>query len=181
VAWQFADVDSDGPYANDWHSSLFGGLGAGWHWTPHWKTEIDFGASDEDTVYRTTSIVINGQTAFQPSWLRYSRRTLGVSQQYQFYENAWFHPHLAAGVNLTWEERTETFDRSVFYGPGPFYGPVPEARTEGPTTEFTLRPFVAAGAKIYVAERAFIRTDIRFAIRNGFDETLTRLGFGFDF
>lgn len=181
MAWQFTDIGADGPYANDWHSSLFGGLSAGWHWTPNWKTEVDAGASTENDAYRTSIVIINGQQAFQPSRLRFSRRTVGLSHQYQFFENAWFHPHVAAGVNLTWQRRTEEFDRSVFYGPGVFYGPVPDARTEGPLTEFTARPFVSVGMKAYLTERAFFRSDLRLAFLHGLDETFTRIGFGFDF
>ena len=183
VAWQFAEVDSDGPYINheDWHSSLFGGASAGWHWTPHWKTEVDVGASTVANAYRTRSIVFQGHQAYQPSRLRFSRRTLGISQQYQFFENAWFHPHVAAGVNLTLERRTEEFERPIIIAPVPQPpGPI-ERRTEGPVTGFTPRPFIAAGAKVYITERAFFRSDIRFAFRGGLDETLTRFGFGFDF
>jgi hypothetical protein len=183
LGWQLAEVLSNGPYVNheEWHSSLFGGVAAGWHWTPHWKSEIDLGASTETNAYRTTSTVIDGYPAFQPSRLRFKRRTVGLSQQYQFYENAWFHPHLAAGVNLTWERRTEEFERPVIIPPIPS-PPGPITRyTEGPATEFTARPFLAAGAKVYITERAFFRTDFRYAFRSGPDETLTRFGFGFDF
>ncbi len=183
VAWQFAEVDSDGPYVNheDWHSSLFGGASAGWLWTPHWKSEIDFGASTETNAYRTTIVLVDGHEAFQPSRLRFSRRTLGLNHQYQFFENAWFHPHVGAGVNLTWERRTEEFERPIIIGPTPLPpGPI-DRRTEGPLTEFTARPFIAGGAKLYITERAFFRGDVRFAFRGGLDETLTRFGFGFDF
>ena len=182
VGWQLAQVESTGPYFNndEWHSSLFGGVSSGWHWTPNWKTEIDFGASTEANAYRTSSVVVGGQQAFQPSRLRFSRRTLGISQQYQFFENAWFHPHVAAGVNLTWERRTEEFERPIIVAPPQPPGPG-ERRTEGPLTEFVARPFIAVGAKLYMTERAFFRSDVRFAFRGGLDETLTRFGFGFDF
>ena len=183
VAWQLAEVDSEGPYVNheEWHSSLFGGVSAGWHWTPNWKTELDFGASTETNAYRSTSIVIGGHPAFVPSRLQFSRRTIGISQQYQFFENAWFHPHVAAGVNLTWERRTEDFERPVVIAPFPPPPGTGERRTEGPLTEFAARPFIAVGAKLYMTERAFFRSDVRFAFRGGLDETLTRFGFGFDF
>jgi hypothetical protein len=183
VAWQFVEVDSDGPFINheDWHSSLFGGVSAGWHWTPHWKSEIDLGASTQANTYRTTTTVVGGHEAYLPSRLRFSRRTLGLSHQYQFFENDWFHPHVAAGVNLTWERRTEDFERPIIIGPSPLPpGPV-ERRTEGPFTEFAARPFIATGAKVYLTERAFFRADVRFAFHGGLDETLTRFGFGFDF
>lgn len=183
VAWQFAEVRSDGPFINheEWHSALFGGASAGWHWTPHWKSEVDLGASTRVNAYRTTTIAVGGHQAYQPSRLRFSRRTVGISQQYQFFENDWFHPHVAAGVNLTWERQTEDFERPIIIGPVPLPpGPI-ERRTEGPRTAFTARPFVATGAKVYITERAFFRGDVRFAFDGGLDETLTRFGFGFDF
>jgi hypothetical protein len=183
VGWQHARVTSDGPYGdNEWYGNLLGGVSSGWHWTPHWKTELDAGASTEASAYRTERIVLNGRQAIQPSLLAFSRRTLGVSQQYQFFRNAWVHPHVAAGVNLTWERRIEHFEHPVvFEGPQPPAATLPPRRTEGPVTDFTYRPFIAGGVKLYFTERAFFRSDIRFAFRDGLDETHTRFGFGFDF
>jgi hypothetical protein len=99
---------SPGDYA-DWHSSLFGAASAGWYWTENLKTETDVGAGTRATAYRYRQITIDGRQSYLASETTFARRTLGISQQYQFFRNAWFHPHVAAGANLTWERLTEHF------------------------------------------------------------------------
>ena len=170
------------PYAdNDWHSSFFGGLGAGWYWTDHFKTEMDFGAGTESRVYRATPIAIGTSSSFVTTESRVSQRTLGISQQYQFFRNVWFHPHLAIGANVSWEKITDEISPLVIYSPSAPPRQVQPGRTEGPRTETTVRPFIGTGFKAYFNERGFFRTDIRFAFRGGLDEVLVRAGFGIDF
>jgi hypothetical protein len=167
--------------SKDWHSSLFGSVSAGWYWTDNLKTEMDVGAGTEVTAYRFQYVVINGRPTYQNSDYTFSRRILGISQQYQFLRNAWFHPHLAAGANLTWERATERFT-SVAVG-DPIGDPrgLPWANVEGPRTTFTVRPFVATGFKAYMTPRSFFRTDLRVRFHGGPDETQVRFGFGIDF
>ena len=170
------------PYVdNDWHSSFFGGLGAGWYWTDHFKTEMDFGAGTESRVYRATPITIGTSSSFVTTESRVSQRTLGISQQYQFFRNVWFHPHLAIGANVSWEKITDEISPVVIYSPSAPPRQVQPGRTEGPRTETTVRPFIGTGFKAYFNERGFFRTDIRFAFRDGLDEVLVRAGFGIDF
>ncbi|MEA2343458.1 MAG: hypothetical protein QOF63_1627, partial [Thermoanaerobaculia bacterium] len=123
-----------------------------------------------------------GRAAYVTTDSRFARRTLGISQQYQFFHNVWFHPHLAAGTHVTWERRT---DRIV-----PIYlfddvtrtsRSVTLEQNHDPRTSVTVRPFVAAGFKAYMTERTFFRSDFRVAFRGGTDEAVLRLGFGFDF
>ena len=170
-------------FYNDWYnSSLYGGIGAGWYWTDNHKTEIDFGATTKGDIYTSYPVFIDNQSTFTTARLLYSTRKVTVSQQYQAYRNAWFHPHIAAGVDLTWEtsreERAPTF----------FYDSV--ARTSrqlrpaaiiGPAVDLTARPFAGVGFKAYMTPRAFFRTDMRFVFRGGVDEVLWRFGFGMDF
>jgi hypothetical protein len=171
----------DGRYVNDdWHSSFFGAISAGWHWTDHLKTELDFGAGTESTFYRARPLVFQGQTGFVPTQSSVSQRTLGISQQYQFFRNAWFHPHVAIGADVTWETVTDRFEPFVIYGPrGP--SQVAPPRTEGPSTDVVVRPFLASGFKAYFTQRGFFRTDLRFAFRDGLEEVQLRVGFGVDF
>jgi hypothetical protein len=42
-------------------------------------------------------------------------------------------------------------------------------------------PFAATGFKAYLAQRAFFRSDLRFAFRDGLEDVLLRFGFGVDF
>jgi hypothetical protein len=167
--------------SKDWHSSLFGTVSAGWYWTDNLKTEIDVGAGTQATAYRFQYVVIDGRPSYRNSEYAFSRRILGISQQYQFLRNAWFHPHVAAGANLTWERATE---RSSTVVVGDLVGDprgLPAAGTEGPNTRFTVHPFVATGFKAYMTPRSFFRTDLRVRFHGGPDETQLRFGFGVDF
>jgi hypothetical protein len=182
IGWLDAKAEDAGFLSyNRWESSLYGSAGAGWYWTDHLKTEVDFGAGTKGDVYLSSPLVINGVPG-QSIERQFSRRILGLSQQYQFFRNAWFHPYLAAGANLTWERRTDRFSPLFVYDQGTRTSRqvLPE-RFEGPRTEFDVRPFVGAGFKTYMTRRAFFRSDLRVGFKNGVDETLLRFGFGADF
>jgi len=183
IGWLAASTHTSGPYNNnDWGSSLFGAAAAGWHWTDNFKTEIDFGAGTEAQSYSNTQVATPGRISYVTVESRFARRTLGVSQHYQFFHNTWFHPHVAAGANFTWERRTDEV------GPIYYYDELTRTtrflegeRTDGPRTSFAARPFVAVGYKAYMSERTFFRNDLRLAFHHGVDETVLRIGFGVDF
>lgn len=183
IGWLSANTQSSAPYDDEnWVSSLFGAASAGWHWTDQLKTELDVGAGTTARAFSGGPITIDGRPAYTSTASRFSRRTLGISQQYQFFNNVWFHPHLAAGAHVTWERRTDHIAPILLYDAVARTSRIvtPE-RTEGPRTSVTVRPFVAAGFKAYMTERAFFRNDLRIAFRGGADETVLRMGFGFDF
>jgi len=183
IGWLASDTHSAGPYdRNNWVDSLFGAASAGWHWTDNLKSEIDFGAGTESRVFRTEQVSIAGRLTYHTIESRFRRRTLGLSQQYQFFHNVWFHPHVALGVNFTWERQTDD--------PGPIYlydQPTGTSRIEQPErsgdsrTALNVSPFVAIGYKAYLTDRTFFRNDVRVAFHGGPSETVLRLGFGFDF
>ena len=181
AAWQMADQRSPDPFnRDDWASSLFGGASAGLYWTRHLKTELDAGVSTTSDSYRTRQVLIGTAVTYQTSLLESSRRTIGVSQQYQFYDNAWFHPHVAAGANVTWERRTEYFHPPYAFDPATGRSVPGAGRIDGPSTTLTVRPFAAAGFKAYMTPRWFFRADMRFAFKRGFEESQVRTGFGRD-
>ena len=182
VAILGVENDAVAPYAgDDWHTSFFGGLTTGWYWTDQLKTELDFGAGTESRIYRATPISIGAQSTHVTTESTVSQRTLGISQQYQFFRNVWFHPHLAAGANVSWEHIIDDISPVIIYSPTSPPRVAQPARREGPRTETTVRPFVATGFKAYFNQRGFFRTDIRFAFKSGIDEVLVRAGFGIDF
>lgn len=168
---------------NDWYnSSLYGGIGAGWYWTDNHKTEVDFGATTRGDVYRSSPVIIGSQQTYTTSRLWFSTRKLTVGQQYQAYRNAWFHPHVAAGVDLTWEEsREERAPTYVYDSVARTSRVIAPAQTIGPTVDLIVRPFAAVGFKAYMTPRSFFRSDVRFTFRGGVDEFLWRAGFGLDF
>jgi hypothetical protein len=182
AGWQLMDSRPPDGGGRRWHINFWGGGGAGWYWTEHQKTEIDVGAGSGAEAYRARQSFTNGLPVFESSTLEFSRRIVGISHQYQFLDNAWLHPHVAAGINLTWERRVERFAPAVVYD-DPIRGArtLRPARTEGPTVKLIANPFVSAGLKAYVTPRTFFRTDVRLAFRGTLDDTLVRLGFGVDF
>lgn len=181
AGWLSAGTVIHSPHdSKDWHSSLFGTVSAGWYWTDNLKTEIDVGAGTQATAYHFEYIVIDGRQTYRNSDSTFARRILGISQQYQFFRNAWFHPHVAAGANLTWERVTERFHTALVGDLGDPRG-LPAPGIEGPNTKFTVRPFVATGFKAYMSPRSFFRTDLRVRFHGGPDETQLRFGFGIDF
>ena len=181
VSWQAAGVQHRGSFEGDgWSHSLFGGASAGLYWTEHLKSELDFGGSTSAMSYAHRRVVTNGTILFQTSVVEASRRTLGISQQYQFYENAWFHPHVGAGANVTWETRTEHLLPAYLLDPAtgrPLADPTGRATR---STELDVRPFIAGGFKAYMTPRWFFRADTRLAFARGFEESHVRLGVGRD-
>jgi hypothetical protein len=182
IGWLAADTQSSGPYdRNDWVDSFFGAASAGWHWTDNLKTEVDFGGGTNSRVFRTQPVSIAGRSTYQTIESRFQRQTLGISQQYQFFHNVWFHPHVAAGVNITRVRQRDDPGQIYFYDPvtgTSRFEPAP-AGTE--RTSVTANPFIAIGYKAYLSDRAFFRNDLRIAFHGGPNETVLRLGFGFDF
>jgi hypothetical protein len=184
IGWLAADTHSHsaGPYErNNWFDSFFSSVSTGWHWTDNLKTEVDFGVGTESREFHTQPVTIAGRSTYQTIESRFKRRTIGFSQQYQFLHNVWFHPHVAAGLNVTWERRRD--DPSVIYlydpGTGTSRYEPPKPGTE--QKSWTANPFVAIGYKAYMSDRVFFRNDFRLAFRGGIDETTLRIGLGFDF
>lgn len=168
-----------------WDNTLVGGISAGWYWTDHVKTEIEVGGASEAQGFGNEIAVRNGRIVSQFRQTRTRRKIVSVAQHYQFGRNVWFHPHVATGAAVAFDERTEYYDPIFdFFDPNRSSNdPVEPARVEGPSRVTTFRPFFSVGAKAYVTPRAFVRSDLRVAgtTGRGIDEVMARFGFGFDF
>ena len=167
----------------DWLNNIFyGGAGAGWYWNDNLKTQVDFGGGTRGRQYRYEPISVNGQTTVTSSRVSVRQQSLAVAQQYQFFKNEWFHPHVGAGLDVARETTTEEYDPVVvFDNSGRSSRQISPARTEGPDHRMILRPFGEAGFKAYMTRRAFFTADTRLMFRHGIDEVLLRIGFGVDF
>ena len=168
---------------NDWYnSSLDGAATFGWYWTEHLKSEIEAAASTPSDLYASRQITIDGQPGFASSEYTFRTRRIAISQQYQFGRNAWFHPHLAAGVDLNWERVHQSDEEIYYYDPRPRESRIVRRPPPDPDrTDFRARPFAATGFKAYMTSRAFFRTDLRFVVGSELEQVLWRVGFGFDF
>jgi opacity protein-like surface antigen len=184
IGWQNLHKEQPQPQPfNNWlNNILFGGAGAGWYWTDHLKTQIDFGGGTQGHQYRYEPIVINGQTTGSSSRVSVRQQSVAVSQQYQFFRNQWFHPHVGAGVDIARETTTEEYSPVfVFDSVTRTSRQITPTRNEGPEHRMLARPFGELGFKAYITRRAFFTGDTRIMVRHGIDEVLFRCGFGIDF
>ena len=164
-----------------WFGVASGGGVVGYYWTPHLKTEFDLATSTEGEFYSVEIV----QVAGQPNLLylqrdhesRFTTASLGLTGQ--FFENAWFHPFIGAGLELV-REREHIEVLPIPASPrGPTASPAPLDETH---LHYNARPYLATGFKVYVSDRAFIRTDIRTAwTSNGLASLGWRSGVGVDF
>jgi len=168
---------------NSWANGIFyGGAGAGWFWNDHLKTQVDFGAGTRGRHYRYRSFTVNGLQTSESALVQVQQQSVAVSQQYQFFRNQWFHPHVAAGLDIARETVREEYQPVYAYDPVTRGSRVvAPARIEGPEDRAVVRPFGEAGFKAYMTRRAFFTGDARLMFRNGIDEVLFRIGFGVDF
>lgn len=185
VGWQnlHKEQPTQQSYSNDWLNAIFyGAAGAGWYWTDNLKTQVDFGGGTRARQYRYEYSVINGQTRTTSSQLNVQQQSVAVAQQYQFFRNQWFHPHVGAGVDIARETTTETYQPVVLFdSAGRTSTEITPRRTEGPEHRTIARPFAEAGFKAYMTRRAFFTGDTRLMVRHRIDEVLFRFGFGVDF
>jgi hypothetical protein len=183
AAWQNVNKSNlGGQYHDDWYNrGLYGGGIAGWYWTDHHKTEVEAGASTAArfTVYR--GYPAENPAAFATSMFTFSTRRIAISQHYQFFRNAWFHPHVAAGADVNWETTTENAGPVFTYGQTGASREIAPARVIGPDTRVRVRPFGEMGIKAYVAPHGFLRTDLRVLAQRGINEVQVRFGAGIDF
>ena len=176
------EVPFDYEFGDDWQHTGLTGVAAGWYWTDHHKSEIEFGAATEARAYRSRRIVIEGRQGSEFIESRYSQRVLSVGQQYQFFRNVWFHPYVGAGANVTFERVTDRTDPTVFSDDVSRTGRVVRpGQVDGPRQDVIVTPFVATGFKAYLTQRGFFRSDIKISVRRGLEDVLVRFGFGVDF
>jgi Outer membrane protein beta-barrel domain len=182
VGWFNANKSDVSSY-NDWYNrSAYGGIELGVYWTDHLKTEVELAATSPAELYSVQTFDIQGQQAYGSSEHRFSTRRVAAGQQYQFLRNAWAHPHVAVGVDLTWETHQQRLDPLVLFDQtSRTTRVVQEPRTVGPSTDLEVRPFAEIGTKLYLSRRAFFRPDLRLTFRRGVDEVVLRFGLGVDF
>ena len=182
LGWQNLHKPAPENHYDDWVNNIFyAGAGAGWYWTDHVKTQVDFGAGTRGQQYRSRSLVVNGVTTYESARLEVRQQAVSVGQQYQFFRNQWFHPHIGAGLEIARETSDEEYPPIVvFDGATRTSRQLAPARREREHRVIT-RPFIEAGMKAYMTRRAFFTADSRVMVRNGIDQVLFRFGFGFDF
>lgn len=167
---------------DDWFTSGSASAAAGWYWTDHLKTEVEYtaGTRIERDVYRFETrgtLQINRESKY-----RFGSRRVSIGQHYQFFRNVLFHPYVTGGLDLNWESiEQEDGPEQVFDTVLRRSVPGAPAERHPKRTELHARPFASVGFKGYMTPRAFFRTDLKFVIDSGVEDVLTRFGFGVDF
>ena len=182
VGW-LGNVSDATPYRN-WYQRASADLSAGYYWTPHLKVELDVATTTEGEVYGYETIYVPGDTFPYYRTRSYRFRSTQASGvvAYQFLENRWFHPFVAAGLQIdrSHEQADASQQGPPLRGTGaPFVIPALPALT---SVTYIGRPLVGGGFKAYVSERAFIRSDVRASFSStGVESLVWRAGVGVDF
>jgi hypothetical protein len=177
VAWLTVDKRDIAPDWNSWYDVATFGGSVGRFVGRHVKLEFDAATSSHAEIYTEEMVSAPPTPFFVSRQNRFRMTTLSAGASYQFFDNRWFHPVIGGGI----ESGRET--RRIETMPYPFRPPVVvPALAEGTSTTWRTRPFVTTGFKAYVAERAFIRSDVRTTFDgDGVGQVSWRTGVGFDF
>jgi hypothetical protein len=182
VTWLGEHRRFQSPSGGEWLGVASGGGIVGYYWTSHLKAELDVSTATRGEIYSYETIPLPG--APTPLFLQRDHEfrisTTSAGLVGQFFENAWFHPFVGAGIELVRErELIETVVPPFAPRDARAIGLVPQSETE---LRYRSRPYLATGFKAYLSERAFIRTDIRTSWSgDGLAALAWRSGVGVDF
>lgn len=180
VGWVSTSKEDVAEEWNDWADAAALSLDVGRYLSPHLKLEGSATLTTDGTVYSYGQLSRPGQPpVFFSREHRFRVAALSAAAHYQFFENRWIHPFLTAGAQIGWERERVLTPPLQFAGrSGRDALPPPEQRRD----RIDARPFAGAGAKFYVGERAFLRTDLTAAFDAGGVARVTwRGGVGVDF
>jgi hypothetical protein len=167
---------------NDWTDAGFGGGSISFGWTRRLRAEVDASFAGRGSVYASAPSIVPGQPfpAARPQQRRYQDTSLSASVLFDPLENRWVHPFIGGGVGIVREDLQIESPEWIYYGRPPGGIPLPAEPT---LTDVTYRValHVVGGARFYVAERAYLRTDLRIAMAGDQPSAQFRIGVGFDF
>jgi hypothetical protein len=162
------------------YSEPLGALIGGVYWTEHLKTEIEGGGSGQHQLFGSERIELGrgfAQNIYRTHYV--SARTFSVTQSWQFFHNTWVHPFVGAGIDLDWQRRRTEVE--TFLTTPTSYFNDRERLPDEVERSVKVRGALATGFKFYATRRAFVRTDVRISLRDGFDAIRWRIGGGIDF
>lgn len=170
-------------YGDAWNPSWAGGFDLGRYWTGHLKSSVGLTFLQDSSRYVTDTVVpAPGVVANAYTWHRASRIGVSVAGTWQFFDNAFMHPYVSAGLRtLVLDVVADRQPYAYAWGAsGSGTYRVPEEHREYRTVR--VRPFVAVGSKSYFAERAYVRPEVTLGFNNhGLGRFGARLAFGVDF
>jgi len=169
---------------NDWHSQFGVSGGAGWYWTDHHKTQVEFAATTAASVYSSEPFVVGPQQqTFVTTVRSFESQRVSLTQLYQFRRNEWVHPFLGAGLDIVREQSSATDDPIFWYDPIVRQSRLARDSVRyGTQSEIAARAVLTAGVKAYFSRKVFALTDLRVAVSSHrAEDTQWRFGLGADF
>ena len=169
---------------NDWHSQFGVSGGAGWYWTDHHKTQVEFAATTAASVYSSEPFVVGPQQqTFVTTVRSYESQRVSLTQLYQFRRNEWVHPFVGAGLDIVREQSSGRDDPIFWYDPVARQSRMArDSVGYGKQSEIAARAVLTAGVKAYVSRKVFAVTDLRVAVSSHrAEDTQWRFGLGADF
>jgi opacity protein-like surface antigen len=180
IGWSGADHEH--VESRQWYGSALAGLSAGHYWTDHAKTEVEAAWNSPGSRELFENIEREGYATYAISTYKAGDVRIGVAQLYQFGRNQWAHPYVGAGVDLvrrhvSLERPAQT--RTVFLRNGNIPVQVPALSMQ--KTTFFAHAVLKTGLKMYVSEKTFFVTELKFGIRRDVDHAVWKIGMGRDF
>jgi hypothetical protein len=157
-------------------------VSSGHYWTDHLKTDVEasWSAPRRHQVYE--NIERQGGYTFALSDYRAHDVRLGIAQVYQFGRNEWVHPYVGVGADVVRRQATlerMPQSRGVFVQNRNIPVDIPAA-SERKTSVFA-QAVLKTGLKMYVSEKAFFNTELKFGVRRDVDHIVWKIGMGIDF
>lgn len=172
-------------YQDVWFHTAQGAAILGRHLTPHLKLELEGSITNSGTQIRDRVVTVPGSPYPHPvaSEVTTAVRSIAAAVTWQFRDNEWIHPFVQAGVSSDFEDVTvRTWEQFLSVQPRPGEPPmrlIEEHLEETTSTE--VRALLGAGAKFYVGERGFVRSDARWSFDGSRSNIVLRVGVGVDF
>jgi outer membrane protein W len=159
TGWLGGNKDDVAVEWNDWSDTWFGGLSAGRYITPHLKAEIHAVFAQRARLDGEGVLVPSGglYPIYQYREHYFTTSSAGAGIAYQFGTNRWFHPHVGIGVDAIREHHRNQVPQQLVPGRNP---PLVLPASVTDTVTWAARPYATAGFKLYLSERAFMRSDI---------------------
>ena len=170
-------------YQEEWFHNVQGAAIIGRHLSTHLKLELEASLTTRGSQFRERQVSVPGfPSAYSIGSEVFTRvGSVGAAATYQFGRNDWVHPFLQAGLSADFDRVTvRTWEQFVYSNTRVPPQRVVEERVEGPTTVRAIRAVIGGGAKLYVTERTFVRTDSRLSFGRDRHHWAARIGFGVD-
>ncbi len=176
---------SEHPYADEWYFAGRYAVSIGRYWSPHLKTEIELVNATEGERYieRVANLPGVPHSYVYTAREHHTLRQVSGRTVWQFFENAWAHPYVFAGLVYD-ADRVETFVPSQWlYQPRTPDAPLIPSPPQAPdaVTVHRLGATAGLGAKLYASPRVFVTTAVVVSYARPSTTTSIIGGFGVDF